>query len=100
MDKEKRKELIRKFGPACINLYVHDACEPLLESFVSKRNEVIAPASRKTWRPLELIGRWHDIDRCDICDKIFQPSDTGYVSIASMSPDEFELWKEVEKEPK
>ena len=98
MDKDKRKELIRKFGPCHITLYVHDTCEPLLDSLVSKRKEIIAPATRRTWKPSELINRWGDIDRCDICQKLFQLSDTGYVSVTSMSPDELESWKEVEEE--
>jgi hypothetical protein len=66
MDKEKRKDLIRKFGPTHINFYVHDTCESMLEAFVTERSEVIAPGTREVWKPSELIGRWHDIDRCDI----------------------------------
>jgi hypothetical protein len=98
MDKEKRKEMIRKCGPAHINFYFHNVCESSLKSFLEERNEVIDPRSRRVWQPSELIGKWGDIDRCDIFGKAFQASDSGYVSVTAMSAEELELLMEVERE--
>jgi hypothetical protein len=63
------KELVKKFGTAAVNNYVHMECVNVFTKSLPVKDKVI----ETVWvlKPEELIGKYKDIDRCDSCSKPF-----------------------------
>lgn len=98
MDKDKIKDLVKKFGTAGMNVYVHDHCKDLLLEKIKADGKVIEDDRSINWKPKDLIGKYKDITRCDICGKEFVVGDQGYFSSWVTSPEELEAWNEIQKE--
>ena len=101
MDTENRGEFIRQFGTTNgIMLYAHLQCREKLLARIASEGMVIQPDrdGAREWKPHELIGRYKDIDRCDVCGVPFQKTDEGYVSYWATSPEELAIWERVKKE--
>lgn len=98
MTREERKDVIKKFGTNGMNAYVHLACQHQLGEKVKDDGKVFQPGTERTWKPEELLGKWDDITHCDICGNAFQASDAGFFSAWITSPEEAELWQEIQSE--
>jgi hypothetical protein len=100
MDTDSREESIRQFGTSGIMLYAHLECRDPLLARIAKEGMVIQPDrdGARQWKPHELIGRYKDITRCDICGRAFQETDQGYVSYWATSPEQLAIWERVKAE--
>jgi hypothetical protein len=100
MDTKNREESIRQWGTNGVMLYAHLGCQGKLLERITKEGMVIQPdrAGARQWQPHELIGRYKDIDRCDVCGRLFQGTDEGYVSVWATTPEELAIWERVRDE--
>jgi hypothetical protein len=96
---ERKKVMLRSFGfPAGIRMYVHRHCaSAYLEQRVA-HGETHFPPHTEEWSPVDLIGRFRDVTRCDHCGREFLPADEGYIAYWMVSREDLQLWEEVQRE--
>lgn len=100
MDGKRREALIRKFGTAGVNMFVHLECRDSLLERIAQEGRVIQDDRIARWKPKELIGRFSDIVHCDECGRKFHETDRGYVSYWITSPEELEVWERIKADPR
>src|SRR5260370_577102 len=95
MDKKRREELIRQFGTAGMNIYVHLNCQDAALDRIRREGKTVQPDREAYWKPGDLIGRYLDIHSCDQCSALFQDSDDGYQSFWVTTPAELATWMRI-----
>ena len=94
----EKEELIRKFGTAGMNYYIHSECVNTFTKDLPKEDKVF----EAVWflKPEELIGKYNDIHQCDSCGKEFVLSDFAYLGIKLTSLNELTILIKTRSEKK
>ena len=96
-EEDKKLELIKTFGPAHVNYFVHIECFPKFWKKLDKTQVRFLRFVTPKW----LIGRFSDIDVCDLCHVPLKKDDKGYAEI-NYIPDaaEMKILKKLEEADK
>lgn len=95
MEKKRREDLIRQFGTAGINIYVHLNCQDAALDRIRREGKTVQPDREAYWKSGDLIGRYPDIISCDQCGTLFRDSDDGYKSFWVTTQVELSTWMRI-----